>query len=348
MPEKIPFRLLKVPAFHHELTIKATQTGITVLKDSRFRKRYTGSRNSGIDINGNLYLKAKEMKLATANPDDKKNRRLKRRPDPVKLNGGNEDTKPVPREKKFKVHKTEVRNRIFSMINTMRGKKELYFWTITFPAGTPDDIAYRLFNTWLTTLRQKKWLREYLWIAERQTGERLQDKTKTPTNTIHFHLAIPHRLSVVAANNCMRTTLSTAARRREINFSVFQCKRYNGVDIAKNRTTKRVVNFAIKKGARTLATYLTKYCTKNDSTFNHLAWHNSRGFSSLFTGITFTTNEFVGYGFRELVKPGAIVNNEYFMFFAWKEDPPRAVMDHLFEINSWIQQQSESFINNKN
>jgi len=333
MSEKIPFRLLSVPAFHHELTIKANQSGITVLKESRYRKRYTGSRHSAIDINGKMYLKANDLKkYLIANPGDKRNGRPKKRPDPLNLlNGEGEDSNNqiTPREKSFKVHKTEVRNRIFGMINTMRGKKELYFWTVTFPQSTPDPVAYRLFNVWLTTLRQKKWLREYLWIAERQQN-----------GTIHFHIAIPHKLSVVAANNAMRTTLATAAKRKEINFSVYQCKRYNGIDIAKNRNTRRVTNFAVKKGSRSLANYLTKYCTKNDATFNHLAWHNSRGFSSLFTGITFTTNEFLGYGFRELVKPGVIINNEYFMFFAWKGDPPSAVMKHLFEINSWIQQQS--------
>ncbi len=211
---------------------------------------------------------------------------------------------------------------------------------MTFPEGTPDNVAYRLYNTWLTTLRQKKWLREYLWIAERQTGERLTDKTKTPTNTIHFHIAIPHFMSVTAANGAMRTVLKTASKNKEIPFHTAQCKRYNGVDIAKNRKTKKVVNFALQKGSRSLANYLTKYVTKNDSSFNHLAWHNSRGFSALFTGITFTTSEFIGYGFRQLVKPGVIIDNEYFMFFGWKEDPPYAVTRHLNEINNWVQEQN--------
>ncbi len=329
MPEKIPFRLLPVPAFHHELTIKATQSGITVLKDGRFKKRYIGSKHSAIDINGKMYLKASELKTINAAADKSKwNGRQKKRPDPLKnSNEGGEDT-TTPREKLYRVHKTEVKNRIFGMINTMNGKKELYFWTVTFPMGTNDAVGYRLFNTWLTTLRQKKWLRNYLWIAERQQN-----------GTIHFHIAIPHRLSIVAANGAMRVTLATAAKKKEIPFNVYQCRRYNGIDIAKNRTTRRVTNFAIKKGSRSLANYLTKYCTKNDSTFNHLAWHNSRGFSSLFTGITFTTNEFIGYGFRGLVKPGVIINNEYFMFFAWKEDPPFAVTKHLYQINSWIQSQ---------
>jgi hypothetical protein len=330
MPEKIPFRLLPVPSFQHELTIKANQSGITVLKDGRYRKRYTGSKHSAIDINGKMYLNASELKKLCINPADKRNGRQKKRPDPLNgLERSNEDNQP-PREKNYKVHKTEVRNRLLTMINTIKGKKELYFWTVTFPMGTNDATAYRLYNIWLTTLRQKKWLRNYLWIAERQQN-----------GTVHFHIAIPHQLSIVAANNAMRTVLRTAAIKKEIPFHVSQCKRYNGIDIAKHRTTRRVTNFAIKKGSRSLANYLTKYITKNDSTFPHLAWHNSRGFSSLFTGITFTTKEFIGYGFRGLVKPGVIINNEYFMFFGWKDLPPYAVTKHLYEINSWIQQQNE-------
>ena len=326
MTEKPPFQLLPVPSFHHELSIKATQTGITVLKQSRYLKRYTGSKNSAIDINGKMFTNANELKKIIAADEKPGGRRRNATQSEVALTADQIQRPP----KSYQVNKTEVKNRLFGMINTMRGKKELYFWTITFPQNTTDAIAYRLYNTWLTTLRQKKWLREYLWIAERQQN-----------GTIHFHVAIPHRLSVVAANRAMQVILATAAKRKEIAFSIYQCKRYNGVDIAKNRTTRRVTNFAIKKGAKSLSYYLTKYLTKNDATFTHLAWHNSRGFSSLFTGITFTTAEFIGYGFRSLVKPGVIINNEHFMFFAWKDLPPYAVTRHLYDLNSYIQDQNK-------
>jgi hypothetical protein len=307
-------------------------TGVTVLKDGRFKKRYTGSKTAAVDINGQLYLKAADLQKIVSDGGKpgkvpaKKKRSVSAFLDPVP-----EQATPDPgtRAKTYKINKTEVRNRIHGMLNTGRGKKELYFWTITFPQGTADDVIYRLFNTWLTTCRQKKWLREYLWICERQQN-----------GTIHFHLAIPHKMSVNLANNAMRTTLRTAALKKEIPFNVYQCRRYNGIDIAKNRKTRRVTNFAIKKGSRSLSYYLTKYCTKNNSTFNHLAWHNSRGFSALFTGITFTVPEFLGYGFRQLVKPSAVVKNEYFLFFAWVDDPPFAVVKHLHELNSYIQEQN--------
>jgi hypothetical protein len=322
-----PFPLLPVPAFHHELTIKASAAGITILKGSRFRKRYTGSRQSAVDINGKMYLRAADLKKIIAESSTDPGRRPGKAATQSEIALTADQLQRPP--KYYKVAKTEVRNRILGMINTQRGKKELYFWTVTFPEGTIDAVAYRLFQIWLTTLRQKKWLREYLWIAERQQN-----------GTIHFHLAIPHRLSVVAANNAMRTILKTAAKRNEIPFNVYRCKRYNGIDIAKNRTTRRVTNFAIKKGSRSLANYLTKYVTKNDEGFNHLAWHNSRGFSALFTGITFTVSEFLGYGFRQLVLPGKIIDNEYFMFFAWRDGPPIAVSNHLSQINSWIQSET--------
>lgn len=330
-----PKQLLPVPAFIHDLTIKATHTGITILKEGRFKKRYTGSRQAAVDINGKLYLKAEDMKRANQEAfvterATKKGMRPSSLP-PAKANDPHQQDKTTgnklptgPRE--YHVNKLEVRQRIFTMINTMKGGRELYFWTVTFPAGTGDQVAYRAFNTWLTTLRQNKFLRNYLWIAERQGN-----------GTIHFHIAIPHKMSVVHANRMMRVTLSTFAKKKEIPFSTFQCKRYNGIDIAKNRKTGRVTNFAIKKGARSLATYLTKYVTKNDTRFTHLAWHNSRGFSALFTGITFTVPEFLAYGFKELLLHRSVINNEFFMFFPWVGDPPEAITAHLYDLNSYIQ-----------
>lgn len=335
-----PARLLPVPAFIHELTIKATHTGITILKDGKFRKRYTGSRQAAVDINGKLYLRSADMKRANQSENvtgraQKKGlhssmQPLDKKPEPLRDNENT--TKKLPTFKReYRVNKLEVRQRILTMINTMKGGRELYFWTVTFPQGTGDGVAYQAFNTWLTTLRQSKFLRNYLWIAERQQN-----------GTVHFHIAIPHKMSVVHANRMMRVTLSTFAKRKEIPFSVYQCKRYNGIDIAKNRKTGRVTNFAIKKGSRSLANYLTKYVTKNDAGFSHLAWHNSRGFSALFTGITFTVGEFLGYGFKELLLHRSVVNNEFFMFFPWKGDPPEAITRHLFDLNSFIQHATEA------
>ena len=242
--------------------------------------------------------------------------------------------------RKYTVNKPEIRQRILAMIYSQPAqKKQLYFWTVTFPPQITDDTAHRVFNIWLTRLRKEGLLKNYLWIAERQTGEHLADKTKQATNTIHFHLAIPHKMPVKTANRYMVSCLVTCSKNKEIDYSLYQCKRYNGVDIAKNRKEKKVTNFALgRRGRRALTTYLTKYITKNDGEFTHLAWHNSRGFSELFTGVTFTVNEFTTvYNFTVFVCRHSAISNEYFQFHPWVNGPPPQLEGELLKLNSFIQ-----------
>lgn len=306
-------RLLRLESCNIDYTVKATVSGVSFMMQNRFKKRYTGSKSHAVDINGKLWIDAKELKKITG-PERIVARKKKGAAPPGAApatdNEGYKitddfDELPTfeqdfltnlpdlstpelsPEKKGYRINAREVRQRLLGMINSAAGKKELYFWTITFPKNTGDLIAYRAFNTWLTTLRARdkyngrRYLKNYLWIAERQQN-----------GTVHFHIAIPHKLPVQKANGAMRTILKNLSVAGLLPFTPAQCKRYNGVDIAKNRKTKRVTNFAIKKGARALSTYLTKYVTKNDAKFSHLAWHNSRGFSALFTAITFTRWEF--------------------------------------------------------
>jgi hypothetical protein len=345
-----------------DLTIKASTSGITVLKQNRFLRRYTGNKNNAVDINGGLWLSAAELerekkqsreefKIRQAGGDWAVHCYRIKKAQVETQAGGNKlnalkirkqkyDTlstqEPPPPEdsnnispkkaREYTVHKREVRQRLLGFINTQAGKKELYFWTITFPPAVSDDLAYRVFNSWLTSLRQHKILRAYLWVAERQK-----------VGTVHFHMAVPHRMDVKKANGMMRGTLKTMVKKGLLNWSVYQCNRYNGVDIAKNRKTKKVTNFAVKKGSQSLITYLTKYVTKNDTAFQHLAWHNSREFSSLFTGVTFTLPEFETYGWPSLLNEWKAFENDFFIFIPWHDKPPDLLVDHLFQLNSYLQ-----------
>lgn len=383
-------RLLKLESCLADYTVKATISGITILKQNRFRKRYTGSKTHAVDINGKLWIDAKELKkLIDPAPQKKRAPSAKGAPYTDEVEHETTDffydlptheqefltnlpqlstLQPVPEKKGYRIHKREVRQRLLAMIHSKAGKKELYFWTITFPQGTADAVAYQAFNTWLTTLRTKdkfgrRFLKNYLWVAERQKN-----------NTVHFHIAIPHKMPVKYANGAMQTILKNLSEKSLLPFTKAQCKRYNGVDIAKNRNTKRVTNFAIKKGARALITYLTKYITKNDAEFSHLAWHNSRGFSALFTGLTFTSYEFNHKGERRITaegeeiivkwthflkKPPPLRNSrgdivfgedgkpisdfsafeyEYFFFIPWDIMPPPSIVNHMAELNSYLQE----------
>jgi hypothetical protein len=272
------------------------------------------------------------------------------------------------REKSYKIHKGRVRQRILAYINTQKGKKELYFWTVSFPAGTSDNACYQAFNTWLTTLRRpqktkdgkklRPMLREYLWVAERQLGER-SAPGKAPTYTVHYHIAIPHYMDAPKANAAMRTILKNLAKKGAVPGAVCgkngdqyylpSIAKYNGVDICKNRKTRRVVNFAIKKGSRALGNYLTKYVTKNDAgvadahgniaipAFTHLAWHNSRGFSCLFTAVAFSIKEFKKFGFGFFLNRTKARTMEFATFVPWLFGPPPLLEKHLYDLNSFLQ-----------
>jgi hypothetical protein len=289
-------------------------------------------------------------------------------------------TAKTGRKKSYSVNKKEVRQRILSYINTAKGAKELYFWTVSFPEGTPDNTCYQAFNTWLTTMRTPQkdkfgkplpaaMLRDYLWVAERQTGDRLTED-KEPTYTIHFHIAIPHFMPVGKANAAMRTILKNLAKKglmpgavttkkysyngaptkKLVTTNYLPCiAKYNGVHISRNKKTGKAINFALKRSSRALAGYLTKYITKNDAGvldaegkeivpgFSHLAWHNSRGFSCLFTGVGFTVAEFRKKGFGMLLNRTRIFKMEFATFIPWLFGPPGELMEHLYNLNSYIQ-----------
>jgi hypothetical protein len=211
------------------------------------------------------------------------------------------------------------------MVMAMRGEKQLYFWTITFPLNTNDDTAFILLNKWLTRLRQEKMLRSYLWVSERQEN-----------GTIHFHMAVNHRMDVKRANKYMRASIMHCINDGSINFSRDQATKYNGVDISKNRKTRRVTNFARGKNARHLTSYLTKYVTKNDSKFKHLAWHSSRDYSNLVISVRFTCREIEASNALKLVSSEKILEGQYFKFFRWAKSPPPDLIRYLSQLNAGL------------
>lgn len=115
----------------------------------------------------------------------------------------------------------------------------------------------------------------------------------------------------------------------EINYSRTEAIKYNGVDIAKNRKTRRVTNFAQSKNRRKLTSYITKYITKNNSEFTHLAWHCSRDYSNLIIGIRFSENEYDQISIRAALDTEITYSNEWFTFIKWKGEPPEKLKEYL-------------------
>ena len=310
--------ILKLPITLEDMTAQVSLTGLTVLNEGKFKQRHNTNKEitqkpiEGFILTKNDTLEIERKALAPK----------RRKKQPITI----EPIKPVIRqERQYHINKTEVTHRIRNFVNAMKGEKKLYFWTITFPANTSDDTAFVCFNKWVTRVRKELNLRSYLWVTERQK-----------IGTVHFHIALHQRLCVKKANRFMRACLFTCIDNGEIDYTREAAKNYNGVDIAKNRKTGRVTNFAERKSQKSLVNYLTKYVSKSDQKFKHLAWHSSRDYSNLVTKVRFTEREIAQSNIKMFLNPEAIIVTEWFTFYKWAASPPPQVFEYLSLVNSTI------------
>jgi len=310
---------LDLPTTLEDMTISLGMNGVTILTKSRFKARHKGLTDIVQVPRTGFIMKPKKV------IDSKRKKRSTRLPKHLKNTSDQCNVKTV-RIPKYVIDKTEVTNRIKGYLNQMTGEKMLYFWTITFPNTTSEDTAYILLNKWLTRLRTEKMLKEYLWIAEKQEN-----------GTVHFHMVINQKMNVQKANKFMRASIMHSINKGEIVYSRLDAMRYNGVDIAKDRKTRRVTNFAKGNKQKSLSNYLTKYITKNNSTFTHLAWHSSRGYSNLITAVRFTMSEYSKGNVEQMLDNEKPIIHEYYTFRRWKGSPPKDLLTYLGLLNHSIQ-----------
>lgn len=352
--------LMRVPgATGDPLTLRLSHTGVTMLREGSYRKRYAGGE-SVVDINGKLHLSRQEYKNLLIEEEKQREQWKISMGIPQKKSRLNSHEKPgaekstlmdskgtakVVNTKKthYRVNKTEVTNRLVSMTNAMFSNVQsgafMGMITISFPPAVNDFTAMKALNTWLTVMRQKgkRLIKNYLWVAERQDGKRLADQSKA-TNTIHFHLIILNRVNIQYANRAMRIILCNLIRNKEIDYPLQLMKRYNGVDLAKNRVTRQVTNFCDKKSRKALFYYITKYVTKNDAAFKVAAWSCSRAFSAIFTAITCSYQEFIRMELNYLAWQEPVISNQWFDFFPWLAEtgPPPTMVNHLSQLNLFV------------
>lgn len=301
------------------MVVKVSMKGITHCKAGRFKKRHYGCKDIYETPGAKFYTREEYKKLF---PEEFTHKRKK--------TGSKARADKPPKEKlqhNYRIDKAKIVSRLQTFTATQKGEKQLYFWTITFPQGTTEEECHRLFNIWLTRCREELHLKSYLWVKERQQNK-----------TVHFHLAIHQRLSVKIANRYMRATIMHSIDDGLINWSRTKAIRYNGVDIAKDRKTKRVVNFAKRKKERALQIYLTKYITKNNGEFKQLAWHNSRDYSNLVISFSLTRNELLQWQLFINIRRDSQYENDYFTSWYWHKQPPDKVIKYLTEINSLIRE----------
>ena len=102
-------------------------------------------------------------------------------------------------------------------------------------------------------------------------------------------------MPIAAVNGFARTALIPYAH--IYGWNVGKLSRYNGIDVDNVWHPKqRKQGQASRRRSRSDAAqhvgkYITKYVSKNNSTFSHLAWHQSRDIAALFTAQNFDADE---------------------------------------------------------
>jgi hypothetical protein len=318
--------LFHTPPTHRELLTKVDITGVTVLKDGKFKNRFPGTPGYQVRANGVLVCskarKALEMTPHAGKVAKKRGKVIPGTVTIVKLKAANQ------------VNPKKIKHRCIALVNA-QAKKKMYAFTITFPPCVGDDMAYKLFNNWLTNCRKYLKLQDYMWVREFQQ-----------VGTVHFHMLVPHYFHVHSANRAMQQALITQIKNGALAWHVKAAKRYNGVHIGKNDKTKQVTNFASPRERRALLNYMLKYMSKSkmqNSDTNHYAWHNSRAFSRMITSMTLTEAEARQLRIREQLNPDSIWTNEWFTHIIWKDhSPPGWFMYHMAAINGKILQHLET------
>lgn len=334
-------RVLPTPPTHRidQLTYILSLTGCTRLKAIPQTRELNGEpivenfqpfmkqrhgRSKGIDINAIGELTIQEKKRSGT---------AKKKPASVETEPGFKNNLMQCEDKPIyshRVNKKEVRRRITGMINAQRhgrGTPTLFFFTVSFPPCINDKIGFQLLNTWLTRIRKWRKKVSYLWVAERQQN-----------GTIHFHIAVPHLLNVVWINRFMRAAIITQIKKGKIDWNIHAAKKYNGVDIAGKRFKvngkwkKQTTNFALENKGGSLANYLSKYVTKNDSGFEFSAWRCSWDFSALVHTVNVSGQELKDSQLHTYLDRSKIRETEFFFFAFWVH-PPWKFLKYLSFVN---------------
>ena len=187
-------------------------------------------------------------------------------------------------DRSYKLNKPVIRQKMRAFFNLQATREFCAFYSISFPAGISDDDAFRLFNIWQTRCRQTYNLKSFIWVSERQGN-----------GTIHFHLLTNTKMPIKEVNGFMAKSLEPL--RHIYGWKKQTGSGYNGIDVdnvwypkrrkAGQATQRRTRDDA----ARHVSQYVTKYVSKNNETFKHLAWHQSRDIAALFTDQCFDMDE---------------------------------------------------------
>ena len=292
-----------------------SRTGLTEIRKKNINSQFAGS-SSLKAWNNQVFKKEKNNKKTIIE----------------KLEESAQQTEIKEKEiKNYKLKKSKIRNKILNFFSLDASKKFCAFYTITFTLSIDDNLAYQLFNIWLTRCRKSEGLHSYLWVAERQKN-----------GTLHFHLITNTYMRIRIVNAFMRESLQTQFDKGNLNCSQKIINNYNGIDVdnlyqpKKRKDNKKRLSGNEAKDK--LSFYLTKYVTKNDTLSNRLPWHCSRDISALFISINYS--DISNHEIASLISdnPDAVLSfhDEYISFHYFLFRPDESYFNDLVSINNMI------------
>ncbi|QXP56213.1 hypothetical protein H0I25_00015 [Cellulophaga sp. HaHa_2_95] len=149
--------------------------------------------------------------------------------------------------------------------------KRLSFVTLTFLNKVDDEQAIIILRKFLDNVKKRSTDFQYVWVAERQ------EKNTEFIGNIHFHIITNKYWKIEKWwNYWLDLQRKNGIKPRDENFkpsSAFDVRQLNSSNI------------------RSIASYVTKYVTKNNEKFKCQVWNCSRGVSELYTDF-YTTTEF--------------------------------------------------------
>jgi hypothetical protein len=217
--------------------------------------------------------------------------------------------------------------------------KERIFLTLTFIDQVDDHSAAKIFNKFRTVVKKECKGFEFIRIAEHQDN-----------GNIHFHCLMNRRLPVRRYNALWVLQQYNAGLRGH---------RADGSEISHGEILARYDDGTIQKvlnpldvrkayGVHGLASYLTKYVTKqkSDDPFGCQTWHCSRKVSKLFTRemvspSTFAyLNSFANYQVDrqtgECFPPKIYAKQFFTMVFVHNKGAPLPGLRRLEKVNKWL------------
>lgn len=281
--KKTCFVLFFIPIFGKEIKnkeqmrIALSHNSIMIIKHRGNISQYFG----GVHEKNKLELNINSEKNLTQISNEKEKEKEKKEKSEKSENSEIEKEKEKEKNKKtYKLNKKKIRKKCLAFGSLDQSKKFIGFYSISFPLGILDEIARRILNVFLTKLREKFNLTNYLWIAERQKNK-----------TIHFHLLTNNYMPIKEVNREMAKTIDYYVSKQQASWGNSSFEKYNGVDLQypnknkKNKNQKSPLSKKTQKqNIKFLSKYLTKYITKQDQSWFFLPQHYSHSISNLATG----------------------------------------------------------------